>query len=123
MSGIFNLANSYQISVVEDSVSWITYEEFPVEGNLIWLGGRGWIENGVLILSTYKSTGPAEDHESIDGYLEKLSQLPKWNGTKYFADIDDFGHVCILHCESGDIATSDETDEVLAILEFLKKKN
>lgn len=124
MSKIYNLSNNWVIGEDKDRLWWLTYfEGDPEENGLACLSGKCMIKNGVLMLSRWKSIGPAEEGETLDGYYKQLTELPKWNRTKYFVKDDDLFTAQIYYCESGDVVPDDEANEIMTKLGYSREKN
>jgi len=122
MSSIFNLQNNWVIGEDKGRLWWITYfEGYPEEGCLSSLSGKCWIDNGVLIISRWKSISPAEEGETLDGYYKQIADLPKWNKTKYFVKNDDLFTAQIYYCDSGDVVPDDEADEIMTKLGYSRE--
>ena len=121
----WQLVGCYEIQEGDGDYSWGMYVEEGKRGKdpkpMSVFMGRAWIQEDTLIMTSWKVADYAPDElQTPEAVPEHLKSLPKWDKTKYFVKLADFGMSGLMVCKTGGEAPAEVADVIMPLLGFEK---
>jgi hypothetical protein len=102
-----------------DRLHWGMWAYVHSEDILDWFTGHAWIVGEVLLLSSWKCCGGAEE-KNLDEVEKVLNSLPNWDRTPYYLKMADIGNSGIRDCKTDELVSDEIQNRLMPQLGFHK---